>query len=47
MKKTIAFLLMLLLLFSCSACGKDDQRTKDYGLKLERDEEKHENISGE
>lgn len=31
MKKTIAFLLMLLLLFSCSACGKDDQRNEGSG----------------
>ena len=31
MKKTIAFLLMLLLLFSCSACGKDDQRNEEPG----------------
>lgn len=31
MKKTIAFLLMLLLLFSCSACGKDDQRNAGSG----------------
>ena len=29
--REIAFLLMLLLLFSCSACGKDDQRNEGSG----------------
>lgn len=31
MKNTIAFLLVLLLLFSCSACGQDDRRSGESG----------------
>ena len=48
MKKTIAFLLMLLLLFSCSACGKDDQRNEGSGdSETEQQQTQDDNVQSE
>ena len=48
MKKTIAFLLMLLLLFSCSACGKDDQRNEGSGdSETEQQQPQDDNVQSE
>lgn len=42
MKKIMAFLLMSLLIFSCSACGKDDQR-KDVSVDSETEQQQTQN----
>ena len=47
-KRTIAFLLMLLLLFFCSACGKDDQRNEEsVGTETEQQQPQYDNGQSE